>query len=164
MAYRKQPDEMYCIRPLTGASAGWRVALVRRGEEYLRCFTVARYGSQDLALVAAKAWRDRIAQEARPLTKAEYSQVVRSNNSSGHPGVYLRRQRKRNAAGQEVEYLLWQAQTPEGVKPFRSKSFSVSRFGFDAAFELAVEARQEFVQALQGYYLHSVPLHLQPNP
>ena len=163
MAYRKQPDEMYGIRPLTGASPGWRVALVRRGEEHLRCFSAARYGSLDSALVAAKAWRDRVACELRPLTKAEYSQLVRSNNSSGHPGVYLRRQRKRNAAGQEVEYLFWQAQTPEGVTPFRSKSFSVTRFGFDAAFELAVEAREAFVQGLQGYYLHAAPDHLRPS-
>lgn len=163
MAYRRQPDEMYGIRPLTGESPGWRVTLVRRGEEYLRCFSAARYGSMDSALVAAKAWRDRVAHEARPLTKAEYSQLVRSNNSSGYPGVYLKRQRRRNAAGQEVEYLFWQAQTPDGVKPARSKSFSVSRFGFDAAFELAVEARAAFVQELQGYYLHAVPAHLQPS-
>lgn len=163
MAYRKQPDEMYGIRPLTGASAGWRVALVRRGEEHLRCFSAARYGSLDSALVAAKAWRDRVACEVRPLTKAEYSQLMRSNNSSGCPGVYLRRQKRRNAAGQEVEYLFWQAQTPEGVKPFRSKSFSVVRFGFDAAYELAVEARESFVQGLHGYYLPAVPDHLRPS-
>lgn len=164
MAYRKQPDEMYGIRPLTGDSAGWRVTLVRRGKEYLRCFSVARHGSLDAALVAARAWRDRIAHEARPLTKAEYSQLLRSNNSSGHPGVYLRRQKKRNAAGQEVEYLFWQAQTPEGVTPFRSKSFSVSRFGFDSAFNLAVEARATFVQGLSGYYLHAVPESFRPAP
>lgn len=163
MAYRKQPDELYGIRPLTGTSPGWRVALVRRGEEHMRSFSAARYGSLDLALVAAKAWRDRVAHEVRPLTKAEYSQLLRSNNSSGYPGVYLRCQRKRNAAGEEVEYLFWQAQTPEGVKPFRSKSFSVSRFGFDAAFERAIEARKDFVAGLQGYYLYAAPEHLRPS-
>ena len=102
--------------------------------------------------------------ERRTVPPEPMPRARRSNNSSGCPGVYLRRQKWCNAAGHEVEYLFWQAQTPEGVKPFRSKSFSVTRFGFDAAFDLAVEAREAFVQELQGYYLHAVPTHLQPCP
>jgi len=37
------------------------------------------------------------------------------------------------------------------VKPFRSRSFSVERYGFDGAFALAVKARAEFVAEVEGY-------------
>ena len=49
------------------------------------------------------------------------------------------------------EYTHWQAQTPHGVKPFRSRSFSVDRYGFDGAYELAAQARAEFVAEVEGY-------------
>jgi len=49
------------------------------------------------------------------------------------------------------EYTHWQAQTPQGVKPFRSRSFSVDRYGFDGAYALAVQARAEFVAQVEGY-------------
>lgn len=37
------------------------------------------------------------------------------------------------------------------MKPFRSRSFSVGRYGFDEAFNLAVKARAEFVAVVEGY-------------
>jgi hypothetical protein len=82
-----------------------------------------------------------------PETKEAFSQRVKPNNTSGAPGVYLKRQvvRRGNWTG---EYAFWQAQTPQGVKPFRSRSFSVDRYGFDEAFARAVQARAEFVAQL----------------
>jgi hypothetical protein len=64
--------------------------------------------------------------------------------------VYFKRQvvRRGDWSG---EYVCWQAQTPQGVKPFRSRSFSVDRYGFDGAYELAVQARAEFVAAVEGF-------------
>lgn len=40
---------------------------------------------------------------------------------------------------------------PEGIKPQRTRSFSVNQFGFDGAYELAVQARAEFVAEVAGY-------------
>jgi hypothetical protein len=37
------------------------------------------------------------------------------------------------------------------VKPLRSRSFSVDRYGFEGAYELAVQARAEFVAEVEGY-------------
>jgi len=37
------------------------------------------------------------------------------------------------------------------VKPLRSRSFLVERYGFDDAFALAVKARAEFVAKVEGY-------------
>ena len=78
------------------------------------------------------------------------------------PGVYLMRQiiRRGDWSG---EYTHRQAQTPQGVKPFRSRSFSVERYGFDEAFALAVKARAEFLADAGGYVgLTQVPERLRP--
>lgn len=85
-------------------------------------------------------------QALAPETKQEFSQRVRPDNTSGCPGVYLKRQIVRGG-----EYVCWQAQTPQGIRPFRSRSFSVDRHGFDVAYELAVKARAEFVAEVEGY-------------
>jgi hypothetical protein len=49
------------------------------------------------------------------------------------------------------EYVYWQARSPEGVKPMRTRSFSVDRYGFDGAYAHAVKARAEFVAEVEGY-------------
>jgi hypothetical protein len=65
-------------------------------------------------------------------------------------GVYLRRQivRRGDWTGECVH---WQAQTPQGIKPFRSRSFSIDRYGFDGAYNMAVKARAEFVAEVEWY-------------
>jgi hypothetical protein len=61
------------------------------------------------------------------------------------------------------EYAHWQAQTPQGVKPSRARSFSVDRYGFDAAYELAVQARAEFVAEVEGHVgLTPIPEQFRP--
>jgi hypothetical protein len=89
-------------------------------------------------------------QTLEPVTKKAFSQRVRPNNTSGCPGAYLKRQvvRRGDWSG---EYAFWQAKSPQGVKPFPSRSFSVERYGFDGAFALAVKARAEFVAEVEGY-------------
>lgn len=99
----------------------------------------------------------------KPLTKQEFTQQVRPDNTSGFPGVYLKRivVRRGDWSG---EYAFWQAQTPAGVKPSRSRSFSVDRWGFDEAFALAVKARAAFVADAEGCVgLTQVPVRLRPK-
>jgi hypothetical protein len=76
-------------------------------------------------------------QTLMPETKQEFSRRLLPTNTSGCPGVYLQHQvvRRDDWSG---EYTHWRAQTPQGVKPFRSRSFSVDRYGFDGAYEFAV--------------------------
>jgi hypothetical protein len=97
----------------------------------------------------ARVWRDGMTQSPLAGTKQEFSQRIRPDNTSGCPGVYLKRQiiRRGDWSG---EYVFWQAQTPQGVKPFRSRSFSVDRYDFDGAYELAAQARTEFVSEVEG--------------
>lgn len=155
-------EDLYGILELPG-DAGWRVAVVRKGQEFNRLFSSSRHGGKKLALKAAQAWRDHAATHAQAITKAEYVQSIRRNNTSGCPGVYLKIQRKRGAAGQIREFVFWTACTPDGITPRQSKSFSVARFGFDVAYERAVQVRLTFVQQLKGFHLPTVPKRLHPQ-
>ncbi len=98
-----------------------------------------------------------------PETKRQFSQRVRPDNTSGCPGVYLKRQIVRRSDWRG-EYAFWQAQTPQGVRPFRSRSFSVERYGFDTAYELAVRARAQFVAEVEGYVgVTPIPQRFRPG-
>ena len=146
-----RPDPFYAIRTRKGAQGiVYRVSFTRHGKNVAKLFRAREHGSARAALQAARAWRDSMTQSLLPETKQEFSQRIRPDNTSGCPGVYLKRQivRRGDWIG---EYTHWQAQTPQGVKPFRSRSFSVDRYGFDGAYELAVQARAEFVAEVEGY-------------
>ena len=126
----------------------WRVAVRRRGVLYQKRFLDHLYPSREQALLAAQQWRDQIQAEHPVFDKLHLSQTLRVNNTSGYPGVFLRTiTRVRN--GKVQNYRLWQAQTPEGVKPFKSKSFSILKYGDAEAYALALAARHEFEAALQ---------------
>jgi len=147
----RKPDPWYAIRTRSGPQGiVYRVSFTRHGKNVAKLFRVRDYGNAREALKAARAWRDRMARELRPETKQEFPRRVRPDNTSGCPGVYLKRLVMRRG-DRTYEYVLWQAQTPQGVKPFRSRSFSVDRYGFDDANALAVKARAEFVAELEGY-------------
>lgn len=146
-----RPDPFYAIRTTNGAwGIVYRVAFTRHGKNVAKLFRERDFDNARAALKAARAWRDSMTREVLPETKQEFSQRIRPDNTSGCPGVYLKRQivRRGDWCG---EYTHWQAQTPQGVKPFRSRSFSVGRYGFDGAYELAVRARAEFVAEVNGY-------------
>ena len=128
----------------------YRVSFTRAGTNVAALFRARDYRNAKAALQAARAWRGRMASELKPETKQEFSRRVRPDNTSGCAGVYLKRQVVRRGAW-SGEYLHWQAQAPQGLHSFRSRSFSVARYGFDQAYALAVEARAEFVAQVEGY-------------
>jgi MOSC domain-containing protein YiiM len=123
---------------------GWRVTFVRAGVTYDKVFADKDHGGQDSTLIAAQAWRDETMQSVPTLTRRDISQLVKPTNTSGVPGVYYRKVGYLKA-GKRVYHHVWQAQTPEGVTPYRSRSFGINRYGHDKAFELAVQARQCFL-------------------
>ena len=149
--HARKPDPWYAIRTRKGAQGiAYRVSFTRHGKNVAKLFRARDFDNASAALKAARAWRDSMTQSLLPETKQEFSQRIRPDNTSGCPGVYLKRQvvRRGDWSG---EYIHWQAQTPQGVKPFRSRSFSVGRYGFGGAYELAVQARAEFVAEVDGY-------------
>lgn len=146
-----KPDPWYAIRTRHGPRGTvYRVSLTRAGTTVAAMFRARDYGSAKAALRAARAWRKRITSELMPETKQEYSLRLRPDNTSGCAGVYLKRQIVRRGDWRG-EYLHWQAQAPQGLESFKSRSFSVARYGFDQAYALAVAARAEFVAQIEGY-------------
>ena len=147
----RKRDPWYAIGTRKGPmGVVFRVSLRRAGQTVWQLFRERDHGSARKALMAARQWRERIARELEPETKQAFSQRLLPTNTSGQPGVYLRRQTVRRN-GTEHEYLHWQAQSPAGAKPWRSRSFSVDRYGYDVAYELAVQARAELVATVEGY-------------
>lgn len=147
----RKPDPWYAIRVRSGTlGIVYRVSFTRAGTNVAALFRAREHGGARAALKAARAWRDKTAGELMPETKQEFSLRLRPDNTSGCAGVYLKRQviRRGDWSG---EYLHWQAQAPQGLKPLRSRSFSVGRYGFEEAYALAVAARAEFVAEVEGY-------------
>ncbi|NBD19728.1 hypothetical protein GTZ97_03465 [Aquabacterium fontiphilum] len=131
----------------------WRVEVMRKGEVFRKYFTAARYGSVEQARVAAEAWRNMVC-ERHPLhTAQEVSQRLTVRNTSGCPGVYRIRTRRKRPDGTVREHWHWEARTPNGIKPTKKRAFAVERYGEQGAYDRAVAARQEFVQALTGYFV-----------
>jgi hypothetical protein len=146
-----KPDPWYAIRTRQGPwCVAYRVKLTRHGKNVAKLFRERDFGSARAALKAARGWRDQMTQTLMPETKQEFSQRLLPTNTSGCPGVYLQRQivKRGDWTG---EYVYWQARSPEAVKPMRTRSFSVDRYGFDVAYALAVKARAEFVAEVEGY-------------
>jgi hypothetical protein len=113
----RKPDPWYAIRIRKGKrGVTYRVSLTRHGKTFAALFRSSDYGSARAALKAARAWRDSVSQTVMPETKQAFSQRVRPDNTSGCPGVYLKRQVV-TRGDWRGEYAFWQAQTPQGVKP-----------------------------------------------
>jgi hypothetical protein len=130
---------------------------------YYESFSSRTHGSARVALSAARAWRDAIIREHAPETKQAFSERHFPHNTSGAPGVYLRRHIARRK-GVEYEYCYWQAQSPAGAKPWRSRSFSIDKYGYDDAYLLAVEARQELLALASGYVgVAPIPKRFRPS-
>ena len=149
--HARKPEEWYAIRIRKGArGTTYRVSLTRAGATIAALFRAGDYGSDQAAATAARAWRNQATNTMKCESKQAFSQRLRPDNSSGCAGVYLRTQRikRGNWVG---EYAFWQAVTPDGIKPRRTRSFAVERYGYDGAYGLAVQARAEFVKELDGY-------------
>lgn len=160
----RKPDPWYAIRLRTGPQGtAYRVSFTRHGKNVAKLFRVRDYGNARAALKAARAWRDRMTRTVAPETKREFSKRMRPDNTSGCPGVYLKRQIARRGDWSR-EYAFWQAQAPQGVKRIRSRSFSVDRYGFDAAYALAVKARAQFVEEVEGFVgVTPIPKRFRPS-
>jgi hypothetical protein len=107
------------------------------------------YGGSKKARQAAIAWRDEMLVRIKPMTVVDFSQKIRSNNTSGVPGVTFHKTARQPEG-------IWQAGlTLSGGKRLR-KSFSVLLHGERNAYELAVQARRAMLDDAQdSIYLYS---------
>ena len=98
---------------------------------------------------AAIAWRDQMLAQIKPMTVVEFSQKVRSNNTSGVPGVTFHK-----TASQPEG--IWQAGLTLSSGKRLRKSFAVLLHGERQAYQLAVQARQAMLDDAQdSVYLYA---------
>lgn len=115
-------------------------------------FPDKKYGGKRKALQTAKAHRDRMLVSHRPLSRAEFANVLRRNNKSGVPGVCLVRCKYYLVNGAERELLYWEAIWPSAVSGRFTKRFSVKTHGMQGAFELACRARRTGLRKVKGTF------------
>lgn len=131
-----------CIRPIweKGRFARWHVGIGRRGVIVTRYFNLRRYGSMEVALLMALAFRDEVDSKLPRLSQAERFATVRESNTSGVPGVirvtYKPQQNKSDC---------WRAVINRKGHPRKVRSFAVSVHGEEGAYRLAVEARRQLL-------------------
>ena len=138
-------DRHFCIcRTLHNRKPCWMVSTKRQGKLHRKYFCDHLHGGSDAALEKARQWRDEVFASYPAHDKLYQSTFVRKNNTSGHPGVFLYKTRQVTRSGKILHYHYWQALSPRGMTPFRTRSFSVRKYGDAEAYDLALAARQEF--------------------
>ena len=142
-ASQAQPDPMRNILRVDKGHHSWRVVMARKRQHLRQHFTDSAYGSKELALAAAVAWRD---QKEAELSGVDYvvwqREWMRAHNKSGFVGVYRNINTKKRGE-RIVQQAQWMAywQNINGKRSVRS--FNVSKYGEEGAKQLAVRARQE---------------------
>lgn len=130
-----------------GQGGCWKVALSRGHIKHEKNFYDGTEGGKEVALIVARRYRDNLLTRIKPLTLKERYQIRRSDNTSGEPGVRLRKKNGVAVAWRAVLVLQGRHKT---------KNFSIQKYGYEGAFELASEARQTLLEQIKAdYYLHS---------
>jgi hypothetical protein len=120
----------------------WVVRVIRRGVTKNKVFSDAVFGGKQLALKAARAWRDDFVAAAPDNPYDLHRRLVRRrNNRSGIPGVA-------RYDGGAHRKPFWTAYWDDPEKGRRSRKFSVALHGEHGARELAIEARREALRQL----------------
>lgn len=134
-----------CIYELTDPRLGvfFRVTITRNGRGFRKDFHEHRHGGRENARRLAVAWRDQIIQQNPARTRSEFCSIVRSNNTSGIPGVYRRTREYVNRDGTVTHHDCWRARLPAINGRERTRSFSVAQFGEEGARNRAIAVRTE---------------------
>ena len=139
----------------SGRSECFIVSIRRRGLTYTRRFASSKHGGLAAALEAAITWRNAYLAGTPVFTLREFHARVRSNNTSGVPGVtFLRRPKQPEG--------LWQAKICLGDGRRFCRQFSVRKFGPAEAYARAVAARSEFLASIpeKAYVMNPIAKRL----
>ena len=120
---------------------GWQTRLQRRGVKYAKYFADGRHGGRDIALEAARLWRDLL---LKKFIDDELARVCApsTRNSSGVVGV----SKVKVVASNGHVYHFWQATWSPSPGHRRGIRFSVKKYGDEKAFRLAVQSRNAATQ------------------
>ncbi|MEJ7805568.1 MAG: AP2/ERF family transcription factor, partial [Telluria sp.] len=145
-------DKIGIFRLFSRARGGYyfHVTLRRDGKIFQKDFFEKRCGGRRSALKLAQAWRDTIIVEHPAMSMAKFCSIVRSNNTSGIPGV-CRAVKGRSAKNVKVALrAYWRASIPLGDGKSRIQNFSVRTYGEEEAKQLAIDARMHALRELEG--------------
>lgn len=148
-------NEMYGISRIddpVNRAHSWRVSLRRRGKKLVKNFADKKHGGKEIALALAKKHRNELLEKNPPISRKEFSCVLRRNNKTGISGVYKYAKRYTLKDGTEKEIWYWEANWPTEVGVSGHKSFSVNRFGEEVARQMAIRARETRLANLSGVF------------
>ena len=141
----KQRNIMRVDRETVG---GWLVRMTRKGKLHSQYFSDQEHGGKRKALTAAMKHRDELETKLKSYSPKQLSKKVRSNNTSGTPGVRLVKEvDSRWASEPTYEYYVAQWSPEAGVR--KTKRFSVKKYGKKKALEMAIKARNKGVNSMQ---------------
>ena len=135
------PYALFRLQAQPSGTWYWAVHFSRHGQRHYRRFYDPKYSGPAKAKKAAIAWRDEQLASIPALSVVEFCQHQRSNNTSGVPGVHFLKSESQPEG-------IWQAKLKLDGRA-RHRSFSVRRYGYEAAFAKAVAARQELLASAE---------------
>lgn len=130
----------------------WLVTIQRRGTIHRKNFSDGLYGGKKKSLKAAKDFRDEIIKKYPPFSLSEYASIRRSNNKSGVAGVCRYCASRTRDLPEDQRQWFWVAAWPARDGKRKRVRFSVHKFGEEAAFNMALKARQDGMKALEGTF------------
>ncbi|TVT78072.1 MAG: AP2 domain-containing protein [Denitromonas halophila] len=129
---------------------GWLVTIQRRGVIYRKHFSDGVFSGKRNAFSAAKSYRDEVIAAHPPLSMQEYSSIRKKNNRSGVVGVCRYCASETRDLPEDKQRWFWVASWPLPDGRRKRVKFSVNKYGEDGAFKLALEARNEALDKLNG--------------
>ena len=136
----------------THRTHAWRVSLRRQNRMFVKNFTDKKHGGKNKALKAAKEYRDQVIAENPPTTRKQFCSTLRRHNTSGIPGVYRYAKSYTLANGEERKVWYWESTWPARKEGIEKATFSVKTYGERKAKALAVAAREQGINKLDGVF------------
>lgn len=126
----------------SGSTHGWQVKFQYEEKEISKFFSDSKYGGMETALGEAKIFRDSFLIDWHAV-KSNKAENLNNPNDSKIIGVMFVKGKKKVRTDEHSSY--WHAQwtTTDGKKEF--KNYFVAKYGYDKAYELAVQARSDAV-------------------
>ena len=121
----------------------------RNGRTFCKKFPERQHGGEQATMQLAQTWCDAIIAKYPIKSRADYCSIVRSNNTSGTPGVYFRNSLQYHDDHEPYRYGYWVAIIPLANGTTRRRTFAVSCYGDEGARQRALEARREALAALE---------------
>ena len=148
-------NSVYGISRVDNAASrthGWLVTIQRRGVIYRKHFSDGVYGGKTKSFATAKAYRDEVVASHPPLSMQEYSNIIKRNNRSGVVGVCRYCASETRDLPEDKQRWFWVASWPMPDGRRKRVKFSIKKYGEEAAFEMALKARNDALGKLSGAF------------